>query len=291
MRKKGEVVRAEEFVMKMKKIQEEMKKKADWHRGEAEEYKVGDKVLLSTRDLKWYMVEKRTDKLTKQFVGPYKIKGIILLNTVELELLESVKIHPVVNVSRVCRYREQVAGQKVVLPPPVVIEGKVEKILSKRRRYGKVEYLVHWKGYTAEGDTWEKVENLGNMQEVLKDYKRGYKEAARRIKEEKDSTYHRSELLGKYTAKMLYGWDNRKFEREYLKKLEGNWRQWKKGKFFWRKNLKRGGNVMKQLDPIEELYDMYLEEEDTLRIVEVVDDGLDFDSDNKDRLADLYLKL
>jgi len=28
------------------------------------------------------------------------------------------------------------------------------------------------------------------------------------------------ELLGKYTAKLLYGWDNRKFEEEYLNKLE-----------------------------------------------------------------------
>ena len=33
--------------------------------------------------------------------------------------------------------------------------------------------------------------------------------------------------------------------------------------------------VMNQLDPIEELYEMYSEEEDTLRIVELGDDGLD----------------
>jgi len=43
--------------------------------------------------------------------------------------------------------------------------------------------------------------------------------------------------------------------------------------------LNSGPYVMNRLDPIEELYDMYLEEEDTPRIVEVVDDGLDFDSD------------
>jgi len=30
------------------------------------------------------------------------------------------------------------------------------------------------------------------------------------------------ELPGKYTAKLLYGWNNRKFEEEYLKKLERN---------------------------------------------------------------------
>ena len=78
---------------------------------------------------------------------------------------------------------------------------------------------------------------------------------------------------------MLYRWDDGRFEKEYLKKLERNWNKWKDRKFFQRKNLKRGGNVMNWLDPIEELYNMYLEEEDILRIVEVEDDGLDFVSD------------
>ena len=35
------------------------------------------------------------------------------------------------------------------------------------------------------------------------------------------------ELLGKYIAKLLYGWDDKKFEDEYLKKLEKNWKRWK----------------------------------------------------------------
>ena len=38
--------------------------------------------------------------------------------------------------------------------------------------------------------------------------------------EERD--FRRGELLGKFMAKMLYGWDNKKFEDEYLKKLEKN---------------------------------------------------------------------
>ena len=40
--------------------------------------------------------------------------------------------------------------------------------------------------------------------------------------------YRRMELPGKYMAKLLYGWDNKKFEEEYLKKLEKNWKKWKK---------------------------------------------------------------
>ena len=47
---------------------------------------------------------------------------------------------------------------------------------------------------------------------------------------------------------------------------------------------------MNRLDPIKELYDMYLEEEDTPRIVEIEDNRLDLDSD-VEGLADPYMDL
>ena len=61
IRKKGKNEKAEEFVKEMKerheearaalvKSQEEMKRQADRSREEAEEYRVGDKVLISTKD-------------------------------------------------------------------------------------------------------------------------------------------------------------------------------------------------------------------------------------------------
>jgi len=37
--------------------------------------------------------------------------------------------------------------------------------------------------------------------------------------------FRRGELLGKYMVKILYEWDNRKFEEEYLRKLERNWQK------------------------------------------------------------------
>jgi len=112
IRKKGKYERAEKFVAKMKKIQkktkvvlrkaqEEMKKYTDKKRAEVNEYKIGDLVMLSTKDLKYQMVRRRTEKLTERYIGPYKIKGIVLLNTVELELPSIVKIHLVVNISRI----------------------------------------------------------------------------------------------------------------------------------------------------------------------------------------------
>jgi len=114
-RKKGKYERVKKFIEKMKEIQkeakaalgkaqEEMKKYADRKRREVDDYKVGDLVMLSTKDLKYQMVGRRTEKLTERFVSPYKIKKIVSSNTVELELPSTVKIHPVVNVSRICHY-------------------------------------------------------------------------------------------------------------------------------------------------------------------------------------------
>ena len=123
-----------------------MKKYMDRKRGEADNYKVGDLVMLSTKDLKYQMVGRRTEKLTERFVGLYKIKKIISSNTVELELSSTIKIHPVVNVSRICRYVGQVEEQRKEQPAPVIIEGEeeqeVERILNKQRVRGKDKYLV-----------------------------------------------------------------------------------------------------------------------------------------------------
>jgi len=37
-------------------------------------------------------------------------------------------------------------------------------------------------------------------------------------------------LLGKYIARLLYRWDDQKFEEKYLNKLEKNWKKWKENR-------------------------------------------------------------
>jgi len=59
-------------------------------------------MLLSTKDLKFQMQRRHLEKLMKQFVNFYKVKRIISTNIIELELLSTIKIHPIVNISRVC---------------------------------------------------------------------------------------------------------------------------------------------------------------------------------------------
>jgi len=96
--------------------------------------------------LKWQIKEKRSEKLTKHFVGPYKVKEIISSNAIELELPKSIRIHPVVNVSRVQLYKPQVEGRKKILSKPVIIERKkefeVKKILNKKTVREKEKFLV-----------------------------------------------------------------------------------------------------------------------------------------------------
>ena len=103
-----------------------MKKYMDRKRAEVNNYRVGDLVMLSTKDLKYQMVSRRTEKLTERFVGPYKIKKIILSNIVKLELPSIVKIHLVVNVSRIHKYVGQVEGQKREQSAPVIIKEEEE---------------------------------------------------------------------------------------------------------------------------------------------------------------------
>jgi len=45
--------------------------------------------------------------------------------------------------------------------------------------------------------------------------------------EHEEGIFQRGELPGKFTAKMLYGWSDRRYDQEYWGKLERNWRQWK----------------------------------------------------------------
>jgi len=116
----------EEAKAALGKAQEEIKKYTDKKRGEVDNYKIEDLVMLSTKDLKYQMVRRRTEKLMERFVGPYRIKKIILSNAVELELPSTVKIHLVVNISKIQRYIGQVEGQRKEQPAPVIIKGEKE---------------------------------------------------------------------------------------------------------------------------------------------------------------------
>ena len=93
IRKKEKVESTTEFVKRikkvyeeagtmLKKVQEDMKRQADREKKETKDWKKGDRVILSTKDLTFK--EKPARKLVDQYVGPYTIEEVVSTNAVKL---------------------------------------------------------------------------------------------------------------------------------------------------------------------------------------------------------------
>jgi len=66
-----------------------------------------------------------------------------------------------------------------------------------------------------EEDTWEPRENLGNVEDLIREFEKEYSEIRRVRKRRNGKEDRKGELPGRYTAKMLYGWDDKRFDKEY----------------------------------------------------------------------------
>ena len=86
------------------------------------------------------------------------------------------RIHLVVNISRVRPYKERLDGQSAFRPKPVQVtedrkvEYEVDQIIDSHFKANWLEYLVHWKGYTDEDRTWEPLGNLSSASIAIKDF-------------------------------------------------------------------------------------------------------------------------
>ena len=74
-----------------------MKRQADRRRKETEDWKRGDRIMLSIKDL--VFKERLARKLVDRYIGPYTIKEVVSTNAVKLQLPTPMRIYPVVNVS------------------------------------------------------------------------------------------------------------------------------------------------------------------------------------------------
>ena len=77
---------------------------------------------------------------------------------------------------------------------------------------------------------------------MIEEFEQGEVVVRREVEEEEE--YRRVELPGIYMAKMLYEWDDHRFEEEYLNKLKGNWRRWKKDRMEVEKKEKQVADII-----------------------------------------------
>lgn len=132
-------------------------------------FSVGDKVKLSTVNLS--LPATLSKKFKAKFVGPYEVVRVVSQVAYKLKLPRHLSIHPVFHVSLLRPWRtdsEFPSHTPVYTRPPPVDVGEnrfeVESLLKKRYRRlgrgGRWEYLVRWRGYGPDDDTWEPVNNI-----------------------------------------------------------------------------------------------------------------------------------
>ena len=135
-----------------------MKAHFDKHRTTPRTYEVGDRVWLEATNLK---VQRPSKKLDDRRYGPFEVIEKIGASAYKLKLPAGWKaLHPVFNESLLSPYvPPEAEHQKRALPPPPdIVDGheeyEVEEILDSRKWGRGLQYLVKWKGYTEENNSW-----------------------------------------------------------------------------------------------------------------------------------------
>src|SRR5215217_7263705 len=154
-----------------------MKEQADKHCRD-HSFKIGDKVLLNTKNLK--LPSTHSCKLSPKWVGPFMIIKQKHRDSFELNLEGKFQIHPVFHVNLLKPWIDnnitEFPDRQQDPPPATVIDGddelKAETIIKKRTHYGKTQYLIKWKGYHDEDSTWEPLEHLQNAPELIAEFDR-----------------------------------------------------------------------------------------------------------------------
>ena len=181
-RNKAETIAAkmkevQEFLQnEMQLAQERMEEQANRDRVPAPRYEIGDKVWLSTANIR---TQRPSKKLDHKQIGPYEVIQKVGPTSYKLRLPENIKIHPVFHSTLLKMHtNDPLPGQQVLPPPPVEIEGEqeweVEEILDSRWYYGRLQYKAKWAGYEAGDNTWYNADSFENSPELVTTYHEKY---------------------------------------------------------------------------------------------------------------------
>jgi len=148
----------------LSRSKEQQKKCFDRHRCHGHKFKIGDRVWLLSKNIK---TARPCKKLDHTKIGPFKIIEKINEVTFRLELPRTMKIHDSFHISLLEPVRVNTFSTRKTTQVSPIIEDdqevyEIEEILDSRIIKGRLQYLVHWKGYTINDRTWEPFENFTN---------------------------------------------------------------------------------------------------------------------------------
>jgi len=184
----------EEAKSVIRKAQEDMKRYYDRRRTPAPVFNPGDKVFLDASDIRTTCP---LQKLSHRRLGPFVVERRIGPTAYRLKLPYWMKqLHPVFNVVKLTPAPDDpITGHKMEdHPPPIVIDGEaeweVEEILDSRWHWRRFQYLIKWKGYGHEHNSWESASEVF-APELTAEFHRKHPGALRYVRRaEFDNIFH-----------------------------------------------------------------------------------------------------
>ena len=141
-------------------------------------------MFLDASDIK---TTRPSQKLAHQFLGPYPVLAKVRRHTYKLGLPPSMsRLHPVFNVVKLLPAPDDpIPGRQADPLPPDLIDGEehfeLEAILDSHFQRNRLEYLIKWKGYGYEHNSWV-LERDMVAQDLVAKFHRDHPSAPRRIR-------------------------------------------------------------------------------------------------------------
>ena len=211
----------EEAKSALRKAAEDMARFYDTHQREAPTYKAGDKVWLDATNI---TTTRPTKKFDDKWFGPFTIDKVISRNAYRLKLTPNFRrLHPVFHVSKLRSYTPDSIHERRPPPPPKPVlnqegaeEYEVENILDSRFFRSKLEYLVKWKGYGPQENSWQPEENLANSKKLITKFHKQHPNSPRRISTAIWDTmpFQRFENFTTPPHRVLYDWTQGRARRD-----------------------------------------------------------------------------
>ena len=120
-------------------------------------FAVSNKVFLDSSDIN---TTRPSKKPSHHYLGPFAVVCPVGLHAYCLRLPPSMSwLHPVFHVIKILPVPHDLIGHRVKPPPPPMVIGsnehyKVQEILDSCLQAGCLEFLVSWKGYGYEENSW-----------------------------------------------------------------------------------------------------------------------------------------
>jgi len=149
----------EEAKSAIRKAQKDMTRYYNRRRSLAPVFQPGDWIYLDTSDIKTTLL---SPKLSHRRLGPFEIECQVGLLAYRLKLPHGLRqLHPVFNVVKLSAAPDDPISERKprALPPPIVVnrelEWEVEEVLDSHWHRRRFQFLIKWKGFSREHNSWE----------------------------------------------------------------------------------------------------------------------------------------